>query len=92
MRAAVGLTDGLGLDGDRCIRVIPRQDESENKSEVVQPVEPECKIDENDEKEEENESEIVKPVEAEPKVEETEEKPDDSQVEKTEGVLSCKSK
>ena len=22
--AAVGLTDGLGLDGDRCIRVIPR--------------------------------------------------------------------
>ena len=25
MRAAVGLTDGLGLDGDRCIRVIPRQ-------------------------------------------------------------------
>ena len=26
MRAAVGLTDGLGLDGDRCIRVIPRQE------------------------------------------------------------------
>ena len=25
MRAAVGLMDGLGLDGDRCIRVIPRQ-------------------------------------------------------------------
>ena len=25
MRAAVSLTDGLGLDGDRCIRVIPRQ-------------------------------------------------------------------
>ena len=25
MRAAVGLTDGLGIDGDRCIRVIPRQ-------------------------------------------------------------------
>ena len=25
MRAAVGLTDGLGLDGDRRIRVIPRQ-------------------------------------------------------------------
>ena len=24
MRAAVGLEDGLGLDGDRCIRVIPR--------------------------------------------------------------------
>ena len=24
MRAAVSLTDGLGLDGDRCIRVIPR--------------------------------------------------------------------
>ena len=22
---AVGLTDGLGLDGDRCIRMIPRQ-------------------------------------------------------------------
>ena len=26
MRAAVGLTDGLGLDGDRCIRVIPQQE------------------------------------------------------------------
>ena len=26
MNAAVGLMDGLGLDGDRCIRVIPRQD------------------------------------------------------------------
>ena len=25
MNAAVGLIDGLGLDGDRCIRVIPRQ-------------------------------------------------------------------
>ena len=25
MNAAVGLMDGLGLDGDRCIRVIPRQ-------------------------------------------------------------------
>ena len=25
MTLAVGLTDGLGLDGDRCIRVIPRQ-------------------------------------------------------------------
>ena len=25
MRAAVGLEDGLSLDGDRCIRVIPRQ-------------------------------------------------------------------
>ena len=24
MRVAVGLTDGLGLDGDRCIRVIPQ--------------------------------------------------------------------
>ena len=24
MTAAVGLTDGLGLDSDRCIRVIPR--------------------------------------------------------------------
>ena len=24
MNAAVGLMDGLGLDGDRCIRVIPR--------------------------------------------------------------------
>ena len=24
MNAAVGLTAGLGLDGDRCIRVIPR--------------------------------------------------------------------
>ena len=27
MNAAVGLMDGLGLDGDRCIRVIPRQGE-----------------------------------------------------------------
>ena len=25
MNAAVSLIDGLGLDGDRCIRVIPRQ-------------------------------------------------------------------
>ena len=25
MNAFVGLMDGLGLDGDRCIRVIPRQ-------------------------------------------------------------------
>ena len=25
MNAAVSLMDGLGLDGDRCIRVIPRQ-------------------------------------------------------------------
>ena len=25
MNAAVGLMDGLGLDGDWCIRVIPRQ-------------------------------------------------------------------
>ena len=25
MNAAVGLMDGLGLDGDRCIRVVPRQ-------------------------------------------------------------------
>ena len=25
MNAAVGLMDGLGLDGDRCISVIPRQ-------------------------------------------------------------------
>ena len=25
MNVAVGLMDGLGLDGDRCIRVIPRQ-------------------------------------------------------------------
>ena len=24
MNAAVGLMDGLGLDGDQCIRVIPR--------------------------------------------------------------------
>ena len=26
MNAAVGLMAGLGLDGDRCIRVIPRHD------------------------------------------------------------------
>ena len=25
MNAAEGLTAGLGLDGDRCIRVVPRQ-------------------------------------------------------------------
>ena len=25
MNAAVSLMDGLGLDGDRCIRMIPRQ-------------------------------------------------------------------
>ena len=25
MNVAVGLMDGLGLDGDRCIRMIPRQ-------------------------------------------------------------------
>ena len=27
MNVAVGLMDGLGLDGDRCIRVIPRHRE-----------------------------------------------------------------
>ena len=27
MRVAVSLMDGLGLDGDRCIRVIPQQEE-----------------------------------------------------------------
>ena len=27
MNAAVGLMDGLGLDGDRCIRVIPQQNQ-----------------------------------------------------------------
>ena len=27
MNAAVGLMDGLGLDGDRCIGMIPRQGE-----------------------------------------------------------------
>ena len=26
MRSAVGLEDGLGLDGDRCIRVISQQE------------------------------------------------------------------
>ena len=40
MRAAVGLTDGLGLDGDRCIRVIPRQrvirNEQQNFSFAIQ--------------------------------------------------------
>ena len=39
-----------------------KKDETENKSDVVQPVEPERKIDEKDKNEEENESEIVKPV------------------------------
>ena len=39
MRAAVGLTDGLGLDGDRCIRVIPRHPPFSVKEEAL----PACK-------------------------------------------------
>ena len=35
MRAAVGLMDGLGLDGDRCIRVIPRQYLQVYKSKLI---------------------------------------------------------
>ena len=33
MRTAVGLTAGLSLDGDRCIRVIPRQEPEQAKVE-----------------------------------------------------------
>ena len=29
MNVAVGLMDGLGLDGDQCIRMIPRQQREE---------------------------------------------------------------
>ena len=36
---AVGLTDGLGLDGDRCIRVIPRHPPFSVKEEAL----PACK-------------------------------------------------
>ena len=32
MNAAVGLMDGLSLDGDRCIRVIPRQRQPINRT------------------------------------------------------------
>ena len=39
MRAAVGLTDGLGLDGDRCIHVIPRHPPFSMKEEAL----PACK-------------------------------------------------
>ena len=37
--AAVGLEDGLGLDGDRCIRVIPRHPPFSMKEEAL----PACK-------------------------------------------------
>ena len=39
MNAAVGLMDGLGLDGDRCIRVIPRHPPFSMKEEAL----PACK-------------------------------------------------
>ena len=39
MRAAVGLMDGLGLDGDQCIRVIPRHPPFSVKEEAL----PACK-------------------------------------------------
>ena len=39
MNAAVGLMDGLGLDGDRCIRVIPRHSPFSMKEEAL----PACK-------------------------------------------------
>ena len=39
MRAAVSLTDGLGLDGDRCIRVIPRQTPTYDFSEKLHEIE-----------------------------------------------------
>ena len=39
MNAAVSLMDGLGLDGDRCIRVIPRYPPFSMKEEAL----PACK-------------------------------------------------
>ena len=39
MNAAVGLMDGLGLDGDRCIRVIPQHPPFSMKEEAL----PACK-------------------------------------------------
>ena len=39
MNAAVGLTAGLGLDGDRCIRVIPGHPPFSMKEEAL----PACK-------------------------------------------------
>ena len=39
MRAAVSLTDGLGLDGDWCIRVIPQHPPFSVKEEAL----PACK-------------------------------------------------
>ena len=39
MNAAVGLMDGLGLDGDRCIHVIPRHAPFSMKEEAL----PACK-------------------------------------------------
>ena len=39
MRAAVGLMDGLSLDGDQCIRVIPRHPPFTVKEEAL----PACK-------------------------------------------------
>ena len=39
MNAAVSLMDGLGLDGDRCIRVIPRHPPFSMKEEAL----PVCK-------------------------------------------------
>ena len=39
MNAAVSLMDGLGLDGDRCIRVIPRHPPFSMKEEAL----PACK-------------------------------------------------
>ena len=39
MNAAVGLMDGLGLDGDRCICVIPRHPPFSMKEEAL----PACK-------------------------------------------------
>ena len=35
MNAAVGLTAGLGLDGDRCIRVIPRHIDRKRMDQIV---------------------------------------------------------
>ena len=40
MNAAVGLMDGLGLDGDRCICVIPRHPPFSMKEEAL----PACKL------------------------------------------------
>ena len=36
MTLAVGLMDGLGLDSDRCIRMIPRQSQQSSCNKLVE--------------------------------------------------------